>query len=386
MNHPPLAQFQDARQSPTSPFLNNVENFPSSSRIHTNTRSRSNSATSAHSPCSKGDDDTVVMASPPSISAELDPTPRALQRVSQYSTHSGISAGSLSPIDAHHPIKRFSFASTSSRAASPSHRVDVPQGIDSDTDAETDTDRAREQTLSRAPPALPPKDRNGHQVFPVTTVESEGTQREDIDDAEAASSVEQTSHSTYIAPALPPIRFSMNNADFSELLSSVGGLPHLKSLETVQMSRKESQADIPVTHAITRSMTHHAEEPVSGPNSEKEGPLTPVMTVTPASEDARETPAITKQVVESHKTRSADSGPVLSKLREAIKFAKDRGALQLQVDIDMVDAVIEHIESKDTSFLQLKSKVDGMNVSAVLFDVHALTVYNSAKVNDLLLA
>ena len=332
-------------------------------------RSRSNSATSAHSPSSKGDDDTVVMASPPSISAELDPTPRALQRISQYSSHSAISAGSLSPIDAHHPIKRFSSASTSSRAASPSHRVDVPQGIDSDTDAETDTDRAHGQSSSRAPPALPPKDRSGHQAFPATTVESDGTQREDIDDAEVASSVEQTSHSTYIAPALPPIRFSMNNADFSELLSSVGGLPHHKSMETPQMSRKESQADIPATRTITSPP--HLEEPVSGPNSEKEGQLTPVMTVTPASEDARETPAVTKQAVESHKMRSADSsGPVLSKLREAIKFAKDRGAVQLQVDIDMVDAVIEHIESKDTSFLQLKSKVDGMNVSVVSYSTY----------------
>ena len=29
----------------------------------------------------------------------------------------------------------------------------------------------------------------------------------------------------YIAPALPPIRFSMNSADFSDLLNNVSGLP-----------------------------------------------------------------------------------------------------------------------------------------------------------------
>jgi hypothetical protein len=360
-NHPPVTKplhFQDTRHSPTSPFLTAVDNFPSSN-LNPRSRSRSNSATSAHSPSPKGDDDTVVMASPPST-AELDPTPKPLQRTSQYSNHSGISGRSLSPIDAYN---RSSLGSTStSRAPSPSHHVDVPQGIDSDTDAETDADRRPDPGLSHAPPVVPPKDTKSPgavHTSPATTVESDGLEsREEADETDDASPVEQTSHSTYIAPALPPIRFSMNNADFSELLSSVGGLPSLKQLENVERSRKVSQTDIHVTPES------QVEEPA--PPS-KERRLTPVMTVTPA-EGVTESAVETTQTAETNKSqtaRSAESESVLGKLREAIKSAKDRGAQQLQVDIDMVDTAIEHIQSRDTAFAQLKSKVDGMNVSWV---------------------
>ena len=153
----------------------------------------------------------------------------------------------------------------------------------------------------------------------------------------------------------------MNNADFSELLSSVGGLHALKKIETVEASRKVSQAGIPA----------QAEELAQSSNSDKDGRLTPVMTVTPA-EDVTENAVGTKQFPETNKTqnaRSTESESVLGKLREAIKSAKDRGAQQLQVDIDMVDTAIEHIQSRDTTFAQLKSKVDGMNVSSVSYPI-----------------
>jgi hypothetical protein len=223
-------------------------------------------------------------------------------------------------------------------------------------------------------------------------VESDGLElREEVDETEDSSPVEQTSHSTYIAPALPPIRFSMNNADFSELLSSVGGLASLKKIET---SRKASQGDIPVTpppHTVTsESMTSQPEEFVSLSNSEKERRLTPVMTLTPAAEDVTENAVGTKQIGETNRAqhaRSGESESVLSKLHEAINSAKDRGAQQLQVDIDTVDTVIEHIQSRDSAFALLKSKVDGMNVSAVTYPTFLLTVLivrNSARVNDIL--
>jgi hypothetical protein len=38
--------------------------------------------------------------------------------------------------------------------------------------------------------------------------------------------VARAPHTAYIAPALPPIRFSMNSADFADLLTSVSGLRH----------------------------------------------------------------------------------------------------------------------------------------------------------------
>jgi ElaB/YqjD/DUF883 family membrane-anchored ribosome-binding protein len=156
----------------------------------------------------------------------------------------------------------------------------------------------------------------------------------------------------------------MNNADFSELLSSVGGLPPPKTIENVDASRKGFQAEIsarPLPHLASGSM--ESEEPEPSSNPEKKGLPNPVMTVTPAYEDVIESTVAAKQSADTNKARSAESESVLSKLREAIKSAKDRGAQQLQVDIDMVDSVIEHIESKDVVFAQLKSKVDGMNVS-----------------------
>jgi hypothetical protein len=180
----------------------------------------------------------------------------------------------------------------------------------------------------------------------------------------------------------------MNNADFTELLSSVGGLPPLK---TVEKLRKASQADVPAPHRFTSgSLTFHTEEPEPSSNSEMEGRLTPVMTVTPASEDVTDNAVVAKQFTETNKTRNArlaESESFLSKLREAIMSAKDKGAQQLQVDIDMVDAVIEHIESRDSTFAQLKSKVDGMNVSAETYSVYVLTepnIYHSARVSDIL--
>lgn len=127
------------------------------------------------------------------------------------------------------------------------------------------------------------------------------------------------------------------------------------------------------------------------PGSEGEGRLTPVMTLTPASEDIAENIVTSRQSAEVNKAqnaRSVESESVLSSLREAIRSAKDRGAQQLQVDIDMVDAVIEHIESRDAASAQLKSKVDGMNVRVTFYSTYllsVLTIYHSARVNDLLL-
>jgi hypothetical protein len=175
----------------------------------------------------------------------------------------------------------------------------VPQGIDSDTDAETDADRRPDSTY-HAPPDLPPKDikpPDAVHTSPTTTVESDGLEsREETEETEDGPSVERTSHSTYIAPALPPIRFSMNSADFSGLLSSVGGLSSIKKIEAVETSRRAFQADIPVTpppHTITPGS--QAGEPAPALTSEKDRRLTPVMTVTPASEDVTENTVVTKK-------------------------------------------------------------------------------------------
>ena len=335
--------------------------------------------TSSHSRSSHPrDDETVVMASPPSVTTELE---TSTNPPSRYSTQSRTS-GSLSPIDAQHPTNRSSFASGSipSRAASPAHRVDVPQGVDSDTDAENDTDYRFDNISDKLPPALPPKNAKPSILTPPlisaqSSVESDASELiiGDADD----TGVEQTSHTTFIAPALPPIRFSMNNADFSELLGSVAGLPLRRSLDDRKKPIMESQGDVPSTPPPTatsasamptpRGRDSSARESMSSTNSGREMQTNPVLSFTPPPDDiASESNVNMEQSTETSRTQSLrqlESESVLSQLREAINSAKAKGARQLQVDINFVDAVIDNIESRDASFSQMKAKVDGMNVS-----------------------
>lgn len=122
-----------------------------------------------------------------------------------------------------------------SRSISPAHRADVPQNIESETDTEAESDHSahRSQIRNSEPPSPPPKE--DKDIFTETSDAdldmSITTQLDNGSDDTESSPVEHTSHSTFIAPALPPIRFSMNTADFSELFNSVGGMPSIKSMD-----------------------------------------------------------------------------------------------------------------------------------------------------------
>ncbi|KAL1689436.1 hypothetical protein GGG16DRAFT_57798 [Schizophyllum commune] len=106
---------------------------------------------------------------------------------------------------------------------SPTHRVDVPMGIESGTDTEAEGDASTrngqpKRSLDRRPSAS-----GEDAVSPDSASE----------DLHESTPVERTSIATYIAPALPPIRFSMNTADFSELFSgmSKGGSGSVSSAD-----------------------------------------------------------------------------------------------------------------------------------------------------------
>ena len=372
-NHLPVnssLQPQESRHSPPSPFLT-ADHFTTSNKL--TPRSRSNSVTSSHSRNSHPrDDETVVMASPPSVMTELETSTKPPLYASRYSTQSRTS-GSLSPIDAQHPTNRSSFASGSipSRAASPSHRVDVPQGVDSDTDAENDTEYRFDNISGQLPPALPPKNAKRSILTPPlisaqSSVESD-TSELTIGDADDTG-VEQTSHTTFIAPALPPIRFSMNNADFSELLGSVAGIPLQRPLDDRKQPTMESQGDAPSTPPPTATSASSMPTPRGRDSSARgrEVRSNPLLSFTPPPDDIATESNVNMENTETHRIQSLrllESDSVLGQLREAINSAKEKGARQLQVDINFVDAVIDVIESRDVSFNQMKAKVDGMNVS-----------------------
>jgi hypothetical protein len=121
------------------------------------------------------------------------------------------------------------------RPTSPSHRVDVPHGVESGTDTEAESSNGRGSddavdTPSDSPPRPPPKPRPEHLRLNIDPNVSPVSQ---LDGSDESSPVERTSIATFIAPALPPIRFSMSGADFSDFLKSVGGIPSLKSLDEI---------------------------------------------------------------------------------------------------------------------------------------------------------
>ncbi|KZT21386.1 RhoGAP-domain-containing protein [Neolentinus lepideus HHB14362 ss-1] len=124
------------------------------------------------------------------------------------------------------PGSGFSDRSRPTSPASPSHRVDVPHGVESGTDTEPEPDAKQDE--DDAPPAPPPKEskdiRSTKQLRVETARGSGDSERAtSLSDEDEEVRVERTSTTTYIAPALPPIRISMNAADFSDLLKSIDG-------------------------------------------------------------------------------------------------------------------------------------------------------------------
>ncbi|KAF8161043.1 hypothetical protein B0H34DRAFT_699173 [Crassisporium funariophilum] len=368
-------------------------------------------------------DDTVVMTSPPSMAAELEPSNALPPSVSSQGSYprplpnpggpqGQRSSATLSPTDINgfRTPHRYSTSSTRSieghrsasvsRSASPAYRADVPHGVESgtDTEPENDTDEPKRQDL--LPPVPPPKDSNVFRSAYSTTYDYNGdfdnsdlSQLGDIsDDFVESLPVERMSHTTFIAPALPPIRFSMNTADFSELLGSVNGLPSLKSLDNLAKLTKSPLVDIPSTPPPTVLPTNITDPKHSSPESSaKSHPVVAISQSPPLLKlnDISRSPGTSSDLEddESQTTISQTRTPhnaahititepgsnlaitlrqtladhVVVKLREALANVKERGAQQLKLDIDFVDAIINLVESRSAEYDQLKTRVDGMN-------------------------
>jgi Rho-type GTPase-activating protein 1/2 len=142
---------------------------------------------------------------------------------------------------------------SASRPTSPAHHVDVPHSIESgtDTDPESEEIYASDSVAGTLPPLPPPKETKGLKTgtrppqLKLDTIQVETDDRPDLSQVDSedfsedfshedGSLVESTSHSTYIAPALPPIRFSVVGSDFSDLLNTVGSShDSAKALEAI---------------------------------------------------------------------------------------------------------------------------------------------------------
>ncbi|KAF8840695.1 RhoGAP-domain-containing protein [Paxillus ammoniavirescens] len=145
---------------------------------------------------------------------------------------------------------------------SPSHRADVPHGIESgtDTDAEGDGGRKSEEatrTLIDAAPLPPPKEmktKTKTKARPQDLkldIDPDVSAISQLEGSDESSPVERTSIATFIAPALPPIRFSMSGTDFSDFLKSVGGIPSLKSLDQIAQAEEPPEKSPVSTNTLT---------------------------------------------------------------------------------------------------------------------------------------
>ena len=154
-----------------------------------------------------------------------------------------------------------------SRPESLAYRADVPRNIESGTDTESETTHSRQpfgDQESNSPTAPLPKipmshspDVSASDIDPDFSIISQANSANGSDEMLESSPVEGTSHSTFIAPALPPIRFSMTSSNFSDLLGAVGG-PSLRVFQDLaDISEAGSTAVSPTPPSTVSSSDGH---------------------------------------------------------------------------------------------------------------------------------
>ncbi|KAI0769739.1 RhoGAP-domain-containing protein [Trametes elegans] len=320
--------------------------------------------------------------------------------------------------------------------ASPSHFADVPHGIESGTDTEAESDengassRRSEQSDDR-PPSLPPKeyDQQRYERAPRdlrvdVSRAGTGTETEENSADEGESSpVERTSHATFIAPALPPIRISMGGADFSDLIRTMSGVP--KGAEKI---RDELELELDRERALTppdsagqpttpRSditiLGFYEDTPVKRPAAD--GGSSAGGVSTPASSSGQDyvssqdgarrsnererarldpvsrtgTPplnlALRRERMGSNSNARRDEGAangtggqrngtaritvtapadgledVRRRLQEIVGAAAERGAAQVALDVAFVQAIVAALEDQQHNYSDLRRNLDGM--------------------------
>ncbi|KAF9241830.1 RhoGAP-domain-containing protein [Melanogaster broomeanus] len=282
---------------------------------------------------------------------------------------------------------------------SPSHQADVPHGIESGTDTEGESGRKSDENVTIDTPPLPPSKDWKSRARPEDLklyIDPDISAISQLDGSDESSPVERTSVATFIAPALPPIRFSMSGTDFSEFLNSVGRVPSLKSLEEIPQARglpensPVSASTLTPTDAIQKpkpsSVTHDAmngdtEANDIVPNMTREfasrgraGSESLCSSIYNQGTAKREipdfnsslngVPSTTRITVTSYTGNStpavSDSCDlVVGRLQESLANANERGLQQLRLDKTFVEAILTSLEQRRKEHAHLKNKYDG---------------------------
>ncbi|KAJ3571769.1 hypothetical protein NP233_g3538 [Leucocoprinus birnbaumii] len=372
----------------------------------------------SHSPSAltrDSEDQTMILKPSQSSSREPSRSPspamRTVQRQSDGSdsrSYSQVNGNRVSSTSNRSIEERGS--AMSSRSPSPYHQVDVPRGIEDGSDSEATGDRGGPMADERhpLPPVLPPKSDDDHlgAQSPVLSddLDASGASQPDaLDDMSESSPVERTSHATFIAPALPPIRFSLTSSDFTELLSSVQGPTALKSLDqmatilqesdrpptppkpsssekltTAQASAadgsKQRQSPKPPSTSLPAERQATSNKPLDirkKVSSEKNKPLP---ALNPPADDVEPQTTINEKLKVADSTRitvtdfsSGETTPrhdaldlLINKLRGIAKGSREQGLQQIPLAVDFVEALISTVDSKKAAYDELKEKFDGM--------------------------
>ncbi|KAJ7262261.1 hypothetical protein B0H12DRAFT_1069284 [Mycena haematopus] len=322
---------------------------------------------------------------------------------------------------------RPSSRSRSDTPSSLSRRADVPHSVESGTDTDAEGESHSQAFNSRSPPPPPPKDSNSYPTqspaHPLSVLSDDAeassvAQPDSSDDMSESSPVEHTSHSTFIAPALPPIRFSMTTADFSDLFSSAEGQKStsLKQLANISedldghvpmtppptatslystastITTPTSDATFVVNNSVDSLSTRTSEDgslPVPGPRFVSPAPRFqslgkkptiplddegyfggPENTRMRSSSESRSQQQTARVTITRADSASAavpsvkidPANVVTLRLQEALADAQERGAMQLRLDRAFVEAVLGAMEARDMEYSSLKAKFDGIKV------------------------
>ncbi|KAG1812065.1 uncharacterized protein BJ212DRAFT_1277185 [Suillus subaureus] len=309
---------------------------------------------------------------------------------------------------------------------SPSHRADVPHGIESGTDTDAEGDGSRKSSdgslspTAPAPPVPPKEYRAKARANELKLdIDPDASAISHIDsNSDESSPVERTSVSTFIAPALlPPIRFSMTGSDFSDFLRSVGGMPSLKSLDQITEgddSRKDEPLPSPATVSGANgnepflphpnSRTDHQQDP-SNSSQSLDAEAKDLLSSLPHdfSSRGRSSSESHHPSLHSHGARhetldsnvsldpnahiivtspdSTISTPVSSdsydlvirRLHEILDDASEHGYQQLKLDKNFVWTIITSMKQRQIEYGELKHKYDGTKRASQQY-IEGLTV------------
>ena len=312
------------------------------------------------------------------------------------------------------------------KAASPSHKVDVPRGIESGTDT-SDGEREPNTKHRSRTPSLPSKDKEGKsRRRPVQleldtkqpTPKEEPGERSflssagDADSEDESSPVERVSRSTFIAPAHPPIRFSVSGNGFQELLSEVDprNRSSLHIIEELMKMSRGAEAHSGAGQSATfsnssgsnaqnggrRSSIPYIPSSVSiisaiGSQGHGDGHIVPDLpnalshdsrvngyqrarldsNATVYHTDANLTepsPHFTVTAPDSSVTRSARLDPsytVTKRLQDALQDAVRRGVTQIALDQEFVQTVVMMIEQRRDENAMMRGRPDHNKVRTV---------------------